>query len=190
MADDIMAVPEITVLGIGNVILRDEGFGVRVAEHIDALYDFPDNVQVLDGGTLGPELLRFVTGTKNLLILDAVKGSGKPGTIYTFRDSNVDKHFQDKLSAHEIGIQDVLALLDVTGRPIPHVTVMGAEPYDLEAGLELSEGLKKLVPKLTDMAIDELRSWGVDVREKKEHGRENIGKVAEESVRERIDAAM
>ena len=81
-------------------------------------------------------------------------------------------------------------MLDVTGRPIPHVTVMGAEPYDLEAGLELSEGLKKLVPKLTDMAIDELRSWGVDVREKKEHGRENIGKVAEESVRERIDAAM
>ena len=78
-APDFLAPPRVTVLGVGNVLLSDEGFGVRVAETLDAAYDFPDDVQVLDGGVLGMELLRFVTGTEKLLILDALKEGGADG---------------------------------------------------------------------------------------------------------------
>ena len=112
---------DITVLGIGNVVLRDEGFGVRVAEYLDKNYIFPDNVQIVDGGVLGIELMQFVTGTEKLLIIDSINGGGEPGQTFRFANDEVLAHFQDKLSAHEVGIQDVLAALEVTGRKIPEV---------------------------------------------------------------------
>lgn len=164
MADELDRVPPVTVLGIGNIVLRDEGFGVRVAEYIDKNYEFPDEVQVLDGGTLGMELLRFITGTKKLLILDAVKADKPPGTIYHLEGDEVKNHFAEKLSAHEIGIQDVLTLLELTGKPITEVTVIGAVPADLEAGTELSETLKPIVEKAAEMAMASLRDWGVEIR--------------------------
>ena len=143
---DILQTPEITVLGIGNAVLQDEGFGVRAVEALDKTYDFPDNVQLLDGGTLGMELLRFVTGTKKLLVIDSINGGEAPGTIFCFRNSEVLAHFQDKLSVHEVGIQDVLALLEVTGKPIPEVTVLGAQPFAVEAGVSLTEEMTGLLP--------------------------------------------
>ena len=117
---------ETTVLGVGNVILRDEGFGVRVAEYLAAHYDFPESVQIVDGGTLGIELTQFVTGTRRLLVIDSINGHAAPGTLFRFEDDAVMEHFQDKISAHEVGIQDVLALLAVTGKKIPEVVVIGA----------------------------------------------------------------
>ena len=72
--DQLVAVAPVTVLGIGNIILRDEGFGVRAVEYLEEHFRFPHDVRLLDGGTLGPELLHFVTGTQKLLILDAVAG--------------------------------------------------------------------------------------------------------------------
>ncbi len=159
-------VPPVTILGIGNIVLRDEGFGVRVAEFLDDNYDFPDDVQVLDGGTLGMELLRFITGTKKILIIDAVKGDEPAGTIYKFVGDEIKAHFTEKLSAHEIGIQDVLTLLELTGKSIPDIVVIGASPEDLEAGMELSPKIAALVPKVTDVAIAQMKAWGVDVKEK------------------------
>ncbi len=163
---DALQTPPVTVLGIGNIVLQDEGFGVRVAEALEAGYVFPDTVQVLDGGTLGMELLRFVTGTQRLLILDAVKGGGQPGDRYRFTDTAVMAHFQDKLSSHEIGIQDVLALLTVTGKGIPEVVVLGAEPFGLEAGTELTAPMAALVPELVQQALAELGRWGVRAEKK------------------------
>ena len=152
---------EVTILGVGNIILRDEGFGVRVAEYLAAHYDFPDNVQVVDGGTLGIELTQYVTGTQKLLVIDSINGGAEPGTVFRFAGDEVMEHFQDKLSAHEIGIQDVLALLQVTGKAIPEVVVIGAQPYDLEAGVELSPGMQALLPQIVDQALQELDNWGI-----------------------------
>ena len=161
-----MKTPPVTVLGIGNIVLQDEGFGVRVAEALQEAYQFPETVQVLDGGTLGMELLRFVTGTEKLLILDAVQGGGQPGEQYRFDEDAVMLHFQDKLSSHEIGIQDVLALLAVTGKKIPEVVVLGAEPFAMEAGTELTAEMARLVPELVRQAMAELQRWGVSAAAK------------------------
>ena len=111
--DNVLYKNEVTILGIGNVILRDEGFGVRVAEYLDKHYEFPDTVQIVDGGTLGIELTQYVTGTEKLLVIDSINGGAEPGTTFRFHNDDVMEHFQDKLSAHEVGIQDVLGMMEL-----------------------------------------------------------------------------
>lgn len=188
--NDVLHMSDVTVLGVGNVILRDEGFGVRVVEYLDHHYDFPDNVQLVDGGTLGIELTQYVTGTKKLLVIDSINGGAEPGTVFRFHNDAIMEHFQDKLSAHEVGIQDVLALLTVTGHKIPEVVVIGAQPFDLEAGVGLSDGMMKLFPQMVEQALQELKNWGI-VPKKKAAARDDVdfSTVAEESVRIERDAA-
>ncbi len=159
--DNVLYKNEVTILGIGNVILRDEGFGVRVAEYLDKHYEFPESVQIVDGGTLGIELTQYVTGTEKLLVIDSINGGAEPGTTFRFHNDDVMEHFQDKLSAHEVGIQDVLGLLTVTGHKIPDVVVIGVQPYDVEAGVELSDGMMELLPQMVEQALSELKNWGI-----------------------------
>ena len=181
--DNVLHPADVTILGVGNVILRDEGFGVRVAEYLDAHYAFPENVQIVDGGTLGIELTQYVTGTNKLLVIDSINGGAEPGTLFRFHNDDVMDHFQEKISAHEVGIQDVLALLTVTGHKIPDVVVIGAQPYDLEAGVELSPGMQKLMPQVVEQALKELEAWGIKPREKENAAALDFGIVAEEAIR-------
>jgi hydrogenase maturation protease len=152
---------KVIVLGIGNVLLRDEGFGVRVLEYLVANYDFPDDVELIDGGTLGVELIRYVVGAGMLLIIDSINGGAKPGTLFRLADEQVAAHFAEKISVHEVGIQDILTMLQLTGRTIPRLVVIGAQPYDLEPGVGLSEPMQKLLPQFASGAISELKIWGV-----------------------------
>ena len=139
-------VAEITVLGIGNIILSDEGFGVRVVEFLKKNYEFPANVQLLDGGTLGVELMHFVVGTSKLLIIDSIDGGYAAGKIFHLRGDEILNHFTQKISAHEVGIQDILTMLDVTGKKIPCVELIGAQPFSLDAGINLTPPMEKLLP--------------------------------------------
>ena len=181
--ENVLHPADVTILGVGNVILRDEGFGVRVAEFLDAHYDFPENVQIVDGGTLGIELTQYVTGTNKLLVIDSINGGAEPGTLFRFHNDDVMNHFQEKISAHEVGIQDVLALLTVTGHKIPDVVVIGAQPYDLEAGVELSPGMQKLMPQVVGQALKELKAWGIEPQLKANAAAVDFGIVAEEAIR-------
>ncbi len=150
---------EITVLGIGNTILSDEGFGVKVVEYLRENFDFPENVALIDGGTLGVELTHFVVGTQKLLIIDSIDGGAEPGTIFHLRDGEILKHFTQKISAHEIGIQDILTALEITGKKIPVVELIGAQPFSLEAGTELTPPMQKLLPVFADKALEILNRW-------------------------------
>ena len=154
----------ITVLGVGNILLQDEGFGVRVIETMARRFSFPPNVQVLDGGTLGIELLRFLEDTEKLIIVDAIAGGKIPGTVYCFSDSEVLAYFKDKVSAHELGIQDVLATLQVMGkRPIEQV-VIGVEPQVLDVGLELTPIVNDKIEIVIRKIIECLAKWQVEVK--------------------------
>lgn len=156
---------ENTVLGVGNIILSDEGFGVRVVEYLQKNFIFPENVALIDGGTLGVELTHFVTGTQRLLIIDSIDGGAKAGKIFHLRGDEIKAHFAQKISAHEVGIQDVLTMLELSGKKIPHVELIGAQPFSLEAGVELTSQMAELVPTFADMAIKILREWGLEVRQ-------------------------
>lgn len=150
---------EITVLGIGNTILSDEGFGVRVVEYLKKNYDFPESVALIDGGTLGVELQHFIVGTRKLLIIDSIDGEVEAGKIFHLHGDEILKHFTQKISAHEIGIQDILTMLEITDKKIPVVELIGAQPYSLEAGTELTEQMQKLVPIFAEKALEILKSW-------------------------------
>ena len=171
--DEIVPVAPVTVLGIGNIILRDEGFGVRAVEYLEEHFHFPHDVRLLDGGTLGPELLHFVTGTQKLLILDAVAGDAPAGTVYRFEDDAVMAHFQEKMSSHEIGIQDVLAWLTVTERAIPNVVVLGMQPYEVTAGLSLSPQMAAALPHFAHRVVEELVRWGIVPAERSKQSRQS-----------------
>ena len=156
---------EITVLGIGNTILSDEGFGVRVVEFLQENYIFPENVQLIDGGTLGVELMHFVVGTKKLLIIDSIDGGAKAGEIFHLHDDEILKHFTQKISAHEVGIQDILTMLEITDKKIPCVELLGAQPYNLDAGINLTPQMKKLVPIFAEKSLEILTAWNVHWRQ-------------------------
>ena len=181
--DNVLHPADVTILGVGNVILTDEGFGVRAAEYLDHHYTFPDNVQIVDGGTLGIELTQYVTGTNKLLVIDSINGGAEPGTVFRFHNDAIMEHFQDKLSAHEVGIQDVLALLTVTGHKIPEVIVIGAQPFDLEAGVGLSDGMQALLPQIVEQILKDLRDWGIEAQRKENAGDFDYSVVAEEAVK-------
>lgn len=154
---------ENTVLGVGNTILSDEGFGVRVVEYLEKNFVFPENVRLIDGGTLGVELMHFISGTRRLLIIDSINGGEVPGKTFHLRDDELKNYFAQKISAHEVGIQDVLTMLELTGKKIPRIELIGAQPFSLEAGTELSEPMQKLLPVFADKAVEILKSWGLEV---------------------------
>lgn len=150
------AAKPVVVLGIGNILLGDEGFGVRVVEYLSREGGLPDNVELVDGGTLGAELLHFVTGARRLIIVDAVKGGegDAPGKIYRLAGDEVNDHFSRRMMAHELGITDLLALMNFTGQRAPEIIVLGAVPYDLSPSLSLTEKMAAIVPKMADMVRD------------------------------------
>lgn len=157
---------QITVLGVGNILMQDEGFGVRVVEQLQAQYSFPNNVQILDGGTLGMELLRFLVGTDRLILVDAVNGGSPPGSCYQFNHDEVKAYFKDKVSMHELGIQDVLAVLEVLEKPAKEIKILGVQPLTVDIGLELTPLVAGVVDSTVDKLLMVLQEWQVEVIKK------------------------
>jgi len=163
-----MHMDKITVLGIGNIILKDEGFGVHIVEKLQQEYSFPEHVQVIDGGTLGMELMNYIIDTDRLIVVDAISGDAEPGTFFRFVNAEVKAYFQEKVSMHELGIQDVLAALEVIDKPVNEVIVMGAQPFIVDAGVGLTKDMEKLVEKTKNLVLEQLKVWQVEPRLKTE----------------------
>ena len=141
--------------------MSDEGFGVRVAEALSQRFRFPDAVEVLDGGTLGIELMRFLDGAERLILIDAIHGS-EPGSFRIIQGDDVRLYFQEKVSLHEMGIQEVLASLVVMEKPIAEIVVIGVVPQSLEIGLDLTPLVASRIDEATDSVIRQLHDWGLE----------------------------
>ncbi len=157
---------QITVLGVGNILMQDEGFGVRVVEQLLRQYSFPENVQVLDGGTLGMELLRFLVGTDKLILVDAVSGGLPPGSFYQFNHNEVKAYFKEKVSMHELGIQDVLEVMEVLEKPAKEIRIAGVQPLTIDIGLEMTPIVAEAVEPVAEKVLAILREWQVEVQKK------------------------
>ena len=161
------------VLGIGNTILSDEAAGVRAAEAFERAYVVPENVQVIDGGTSGMELIEDLSNADLLIVLDVIKSGAAPGTLVRIAGDAIPVFFRRKLSPHQIGLPDVLASLELLGTMPGEIIVHGVEPVSLELGLEMTETVARCVPRLAELAAAELRSRGyelVDFRHPREGG--------------------
>jgi len=158
-----MTTPEILVLGLGNIIMRDEGLGVRACERLTRRYRLPDYVNVLDGGTLGLDLLPYLDGVTDLLIIDAVSAGAPPGSLVRLENEQIPQALALKMSMHQVGLQELLAVMALRGQTPPRVVLWGMEPLILEPGLDLSEPVLANLDTLVASVVAELRSWGIPV---------------------------
>ncbi len=151
------------VLGLGNILLRDEGVGVRVVERLQELYEFPPGVQVLDGGTLGLELMAYVEAADRLLVVDALDTGAEPGTLGRLEGDEVPAFLSVKISPHQMGLSDLLATARLRGVYPEEVVLWGVQPAAIDVGLELSPVVAAQVEALVDKAVTELHRWGIEL---------------------------
>ncbi len=153
--------PDILVLGIGNLIMTDDGIGVRVIQLLQERYSFPENLAIMDGGTLGLDLLHYLDGVKRLLVVDAVATGGPPGTLVRFTGEEINIAFRTKLSPHQMGLQDLLLVAELQGYAPSEMVLLGIQPEDIEMGVNLTPAVEARLELLVDAALEELTRWGV-----------------------------
>ena len=148
------------VLGIGNLLLGDEGVGIRVVENLLARYSLPPEVEALDGGTMGMALLPYLAGRKLLILVDAVRTGAAPGTLVQRELADPAAFFRERISPHQIGIAEVLAVAALTNELPGRMVVIGVVPQAMETGLDLSPEIEAKVAVLADMVAAELAAAG------------------------------
>lgn len=144
------------ILGVGNLLLSDDGVGVRVIERLQATHTFPADVQLLDGGTCGLDLLHYLEGIDRLIVVDAANLGKPPGTIQRFAGEDVPAFMGLKISPHEINLPELLFSAKLTGIYPAEVVILGIQPQTLETSLELSPPVAAQVPTLAALVLAEL----------------------------------
>jgi hydrogenase maturation protease len=148
---------DILILGIGNILLKDEGVGVHVVNKLKEM-PLPDNIEVLDGGTAGLDLVDFIAGRKKLVVIDAVNAGGKPGTIYRLTEENLDIKPKAIMSFHDIDFMDAIHMSETMGSKPKEIVVIGVEPKDMSDGVELSPEIEERIPRIIELLMNELNS--------------------------------
>ncbi len=158
--DEIYAT-EVMVLGIGCILYTDEGFGVRVVEKMEALYEFPDNVLLVDGGVLGINLLGVISKPDHLIVVDAIRNKGKPGDLYRLAGDQIIQRIRAKNSLHQVDFLEALTLCQALDK-VPETVIIGVEPEDIDTqGLELTPAIQRKIGPVIEMVLTELDRLGV-----------------------------
>lgn len=154
---------DVLVLGVGNVLWADEGFGVRCAEAFAGAYQVPASVEVMDGGTQGLALINDLAEAKRILIFDAVDAKLEPGTLTTVRGADVPRFVAGKkVSLHQSSMMEILALAELMADSAPEeITLIGCQPIDMEDyGGGLTPGVAARVEEAVAIAAAEMTYWG------------------------------
>lgn len=156
----------VLILGIGNVLWADEGFGVRCVEQLASRYAFDDNVRLLDGGTQGLYLLPFLEEADSLIVFDAVDYGLEPGTLKIVENDEVPQFMgAKKMSLHQTGFQDVIATAQLMGYCPEQLLLIGCQPEELEDyGGGLRDQIAARIDPAIEIALERLRGWGIVAR--------------------------
>ena len=151
------------ILGLGNILLKDEGFGVHVAQALRD-HELPESAEVIDGGTSSLDVLLCREGIKKLIVIDVIKGGGEPGTIYRMKIDRDDRRRLGRLfsaqspgaiSLHQLGLIEALAAAEKLNIIPGEIVIIGVEPQKIEWGLELTDTLKEKVLPVTNLVLEE-----------------------------------
>jgi hydrogenase maturation protease len=182
--DSLLPSRRIVVLGVGNLLWADEGFGVRCVEALGNGWELPPDVEVMDGGTLGLALVPLLLDASHVLLFDAVAHRGEPGTLIVARDDEIPALMSgNKMSIHQVGVNDILASLELLGHKPAHFTVVGVRPVELaDYGGSLTAAVQARVPEALELGIAELGRWGVEPRPRSEAPKRSvvIGAIAQD----------
>lgn len=179
----------ILILGIGNLLWADEGFGVRAVEAMNARWRFPDNVSLLDGGTLGLNLIHHVQEAERLIVFDAIDYGLAPGTLKVVLNDEVPMYLGvKKMSLHQTGFQEVLACARLTGQCPAELVLIGVQPAELDDfGGSLRDEVKAQIEPSLEIALEWLARWGVSPELREEGalplGAPSLGLEAYEALR-------
>jgi hydrogenase maturation protease len=153
----------VLLLGLGNVLCTDDGAGIVALDALLADHELPDVVAV-DGGTLGLALLPIVEQAKRVVIVDAIRGDGPPGTLVRIEGADVAPAVIERLSPHQIGVADLLGGAALLGRYPGHVVIVGVVPESIALGYRCTPAVAAAIPRLVAAVIEELTALGVPPR--------------------------
>ena len=156
------------VLGLGNVLLGDDGAGAGAVERLLSQYDIPDGVKVYDGGTLGLSLLPYIEQADQVILLDAVSADAPAGSIVRVSGDDVSPVVATRLSPHQFGVSDLLDGARWLGRYPRTVLLLGVVPASIELRVGLSPHVAAAIPDLVAFACDECASMGYPLQPKAE----------------------
>ena len=152
------------LLGLGNVLMKDERLGVHVVNTIKERYDCPPELEIVDGGTLGLDLLPLFEQFDRVVIADAVNFGREPGYIGVLEDDQIPAVIFSKLSVHQIGLADLISVAKLKGVMPSKICVVGMQPssIDFALGLEMSDVVNANIDKVIDVTIDKLKEWKIE----------------------------
>lgn len=157
------------IIGLGNRLMTDDAIGIEALTAFQRRYSVPDGVDLLEGGTLGLDLLPHMEGYRNILIADCVTVGHPPGTLLQVEGEDVHTTFSRCLSPHQMGLKDLIAVLELQGRLPERLTVLGVEPESIEVGEHLTATVAASLPRLADAMARVLGEWeGIPVHAKGE----------------------
>ncbi|MBC8198980.1 MAG: HyaD/HybD family hydrogenase maturation endopeptidase [Desulfobacterales bacterium] len=146
----------IMILGVGCILFSDEGFGIRVIEKLQELYEFPDNVSIVDGGVLGINLLGVISEADQLIVVDAIRSKGEVGSLYRLEDDAIPQRIRAKNSLHQIDFLEALTLCQALDK-VPETVIVGVEPEDIDTlGIDLTPGIQTKIVPVLNMVLAEL----------------------------------
>lgn len=151
----------VLILGLGNLLLRDEGVGVHAVHALDQRFQMPEGIEVLDGGTSGMDLLDTLSGLEHLIVCDAIRSDARPGSVRRIDGESIAAFFATRISPHQLGLSEVLANLELLGERPKRVTIIGVVPEDLGLGTELSAAAKRGMEKGIEFILEDLAALGV-----------------------------
>jgi hydrogenase maturation protease len=143
------------ILGVGNILLRDEGVGVRVVEALGA-YPLPPGVELCDGGTAGADLINVMAGRRTVIVVDAVDADAEAGAVFRFTRDDIVSPERANISLHELGLAEALRMADALGCAPGEVIVFGVQPNDITPGLDLSADVAAVVPHVCELVLAEV----------------------------------
>jgi len=153
----------ISVLGIGNILLSDEGVGVHAVNAIKKKYAFSPEIEILDGGTMGLDLLPVFQTQNKIIIIDAVDFKKEPGHVGAIEGNKIPTVLNTKLSVHHIGFSDLLYAAKLTRDIPPEVYLVGIQPKSLDVSLEMTDEIRTRLDDVIDLAIQKLKEWDVRI---------------------------
>ena len=158
----------VLVLGLGNLLLRDEGVGVHAVRRLMDGWRFPSGVDLVDGGTAGFDLLDILAGRERLIVIDAVRGGRDPGSLVRLEGDALPVRFRQRTSPHQLGLPELLATLSLTEEIPSQMVLFGVEPLTIEPGTDLSPVVADGLDALCAEVVGELRRHGILVQEKED----------------------
>ena len=159
---------KILLIGMGNVLMQDEGIGVRAVEELENRYQIPEHLEIMDGGTTGMELFEPIRRCDQLVVADAVNTGDPYGTLVRIANEEIPSFFQTKLSNHQLGLSDLLALLTLKAETPEHIAIVGMVPHSLENQLGLSAEAAAGLDAMVAMLVAEIADLGIVLHEREQ----------------------